>query len=106
MRGPQAGHVFALLKDEMYVGRSMPNANWEIALQDPTVSRPHAFIVREDSRWKLFDLGSINGTAVNGEPIIGGKAKWLEDGDRIAFGGTLSQFRTGFPISDETEPTA
>ena len=49
------------------------------------------------SRWKLFDLGSINGTAVNGEPIIGGKAKWLEDGDRIAFGGTLSQFRTGFP---------
>lgn len=106
VRGPQAGHVFALLKDEMYVGRSMPNANWEIALQDPTVSRPHAFIVREDSRWKLFDLGSVNGTAVNGEPIIGGKAKWLEDDDRIAFGGTLSQFRAGFPISDETEPTA
>ncbi|MCY4465735.1 MAG: FHA domain-containing protein [Chloroflexi bacterium] len=106
VRGPQAGQVFALLKDELYVGRSMPNTNWEIALQDPTVSRPHAFMVREDSRWKLFDLGSINGTAVNGEPIIGGKAKWLEDGDRIAFGGTLSQLHIGFPSSDETEPTA
>lgn len=106
VRGPQAGQVFALLKDEMYVGRSMPNANWEIALQDPTVSRPHAFIVREDERWKLFDLGSINGTAVNGEPIIGGRAKWLEDGDRIAFGGTLAQFRIGFPSSADTEPIA
>lgn len=105
VRGPQAGQVFVLLKDEMYVGRSMPSANWEIALQDPTVSRPHAFMVREATRWKLFDLGSINGTAVNGEPIIGGKAKWLEDGDRITFGGTLAQFGTGFPNSADTEPT-
>ncbi|MCY4147673.1 MAG: FHA domain-containing protein [Chloroflexi bacterium] len=106
VRGPQAGQVFTLLKDEIYVGRSMPNANWEIALQDPTVSRPHAFMVWEESRWKLFDLGSINGTAVNGEPITGGKAKWLEAGDRIAFGGTLAQFRSGLPSSADTEPIA
>ena len=106
VRGPQAGQVFALLKDEIYVGRSMPNANWEIALQDPTVSRPHAFMVQEGLRWKLFDLGSVNGTAVNGEPIIGGKAKWLEDGDRITFGGTLSQFRRTFPSSTDAEPSA
>ncbi|MCY3574269.1 MAG: FHA domain-containing protein [Chloroflexi bacterium] len=106
VRGPQAGQVFALLNDEIYVGRSMPSANWEVALQDPTVSRPHAFMALEGLRWKLFDLGSVNGTAVNGEPIIGGKATWLEDGDRITFGGTLCQFSSGFPISADTEPSA
>ncbi|MCY3714932.1 MAG: FHA domain-containing protein [Chloroflexi bacterium] len=106
VRGPQAGQVFALLNDEIYVGRSMPSANWEVALQDPTVSRPHAFMALEGLRWKLFDLGSVNGTAVNGEPIIGGKATWLEDGDRITFGGTLCQFSSSFPISADTEPSA
>ena len=103
VKGPQAGQVFALLKDELYVGRSTPNANWEVALQDPTVSRPHAFLLRQDSRWKLFDLGSINGTAVNGEPLSGGKAMWLRDGDQIAFGGTQSQFRLGYPNPAESE---
>ena len=95
--GPQAGHVFALLKDELYVGRSTPNANWEVALQDPTVSRPHAFLTREEDRWKLFDLGSVNGTAVNSEPVTGGKARYLEDGDQVTFGGTQSQFRAAYP---------
>ncbi len=105
VKGPQAGQVFALLKDELYVGRSTPKANWEVALQDPTVSRPHAFLVRQDSRWKLFDLGSINGTAVNSEPLSGGKAMQLYDGDQITFGGTQSQFRLGFPKPVEAEST-
>ena len=96
-KGPQKGQVFALLKEEMYIGRSTPSANWEIALQDPTVSRPHAFIVREKQQWKLFDLGSINGTAVNNRPVTGGKAQMLRDGDRISFGGTLTVFQDGFP---------
>ena len=97
-QGPQQGQIFALLKEEMYIGRSTPSANWEIALQDPTVSRPHAFLVREKQQWKLFDLGSINGTAVNNQPVTGGKAQRLRDGDRISFGGTLTVFHAGFPL--------
>lgn len=97
-RGPQRGQIFALLKEELYIGRSTPSSNWEIALQDPTVSRPHAFLVKEEGGWKLFDLGSINGTSVNSQPIAGGKAHLLRDGDRIIFGGTLTVFHTGFPI--------
>ncbi len=97
-RGPQRGQIFALLKEELYIGRSTPSSNWEIALQDPTVSRPHAFLAKEDQQWKLFDLGSINGTAVNSQPITGGKAHLLRDGDRIMFGGTLTVFHTGFPV--------
>ncbi len=95
-RGPQQGQVFTLLKEELYIGRSTPSANWEIALQDPTVSRPHAFLARDGRRWKLFDLGSINGTAVNNQPVTGGKARLLRDGDRINFGGTLTVFYAGF----------
>lgn len=98
-QGPQQGQIFALLKEEMYVGRSTPNSNWEIALQDPTVSRPHAFLVKEQRRWKLFDLGSINGTSVNNQPVTGGKAQMLRDGDRIMFGGTMTVFHMGFPVA-------
>ena len=96
-KGPQQGQVFALLKDEIYIGRSTPNSTWEIALQDPTVSRPHAFLVKEDQRWNLFDLGSVNGTSVNTRPVTGGKAQILRDGDRIMFGATATTFRHGYP---------
>ena len=96
-KGPQQGQIFALLKEELYIGRSTPSSNWEIALQDPTVSRPHAFLVKEAQQWKLFDLGSINGTAVNNRPIAGGKAQMLRDGDHIMFGGTMTVFHMGFP---------
>ena len=102
-RGPQQGQIFALLKEELYIGRSTPKSNWEIALQDPTVSRPHAFLVKEKQQWKLFDLGSINGTAVNNQPVTGGKAKMLRDGDRIMFGGTMTVFHTGFPAQITNE---
>lgn len=101
-RGPQQGQVFALLKEEMYIGRSTPSSNWEVALQDPTVSRPHAFLVKEERQWKIYDLGSINGTAVNSQPVTGGKAKALSDGDRIVFGGTMTVFHTGFPAQIST----
>ena len=96
-KGPQQGQVFALLKDEIYIGRSTPNSTWEIALQDPTVSRPHAFLVKEKHHWKLFDLGSVNGTSVNTRPVTGGKAQILRDGDRIMFGATATLFRVAYP---------
>ena len=107
--GPQRGHVFALLNEEPVIGRATPRANWEIALQDPTVSRPHAMLVRDERVWKLFDLGSVNGTAVNNRPVTGGVARALQDGDRIMFGATRMAFRLGYPppaepaIQDESE---
>lgn len=99
VKGPQRGQVFALLKEEIYIGRSTPNATWEVALQDPTVSRPHAFLVKEKHCWKLFDLGSVNGTSVNRRPVSGGKAHELRDGDRVMFGATMTVFQMGYPAA-------
>ena len=105
IRGPQKGHVFALLNEELVIGRSTPRANWEIALQDPTVSRPHAMLVMDGKRWKLFDLGSVNGTSVNSKPVSGGKARQLRDGDKVMLGGTMMVFRAGYPAAalDDTK---
>ena len=51
---------------------------------DPTVSRVHAVLERVASRWCVRDLGSRNGTFVNGERIFGERP--LRDGDEIRAG--------------------
>ena len=93
--GPQAGQVFPLLQEKTYIGRSMPDSNQEVVLRDSTVSRAHAFLLNEEGQWQLFDLGSINGTAVNSQPVIDGESRLLQDGDAIVFGATKALFRLG-----------
>jgi len=100
--GPQEGQVIALLLEDLKVGRATLNANWEIVLQDPTVSRPHARFLKEDSQWMLFDLGSANGTAVNSTPVTGEDPYKLKTGDTIAFGATMTLFRIGFEPTEDT----
>ncbi|GIU98810.1 MAG: phosphopeptide-binding protein [Actinomycetota bacterium] len=62
----------------------------EIVLSDPAVSRRHARIVRRGDAFVLIDLGSTNGTLVNGEPV---GERELQDGDRITVGTTVLEFR-------------
>lgn len=90
--GPQEGNTIPLLVKKVTVGRATTKANWEISLQDPSVSRPHAQLELQESHWIITDLGSANGTIVNGAPIAE-KGRILRDGDLIAFGATLVLFR-------------
>ncbi len=60
-----------------------------ITLNDPNVSRNHAEIHPYANGYKVFDLGSTNGTKVNDVPV--GEHE-LADGDRIMFGGTTIEF--------------
>ena len=53
-------------------------------IADPTVSRMHALLRFDDSHWWLSDLGSMNGTWVNGRPALG-EVEVLP-GDEIALG--------------------
>jgi pSer/pThr/pTyr-binding forkhead associated (FHA) protein len=89
--GPQKEQIVRLLLEEVVIGRATSNATWEIGLQDTSVSRPHARMERRQDVWMLFDLGSSNGTFVNGTPVSG-KGRALKHGDVITFGGTTVEF--------------
>ena len=62
----------------------------DICLQDHNASREHAVLEREGAGWVLQDLGSTNGTLVNGEEV--GRVR-LRDGDVIIIGVTELDFR-------------
>jgi pSer/pThr/pTyr-binding forkhead associated (FHA) protein len=78
--GGRVGQSFALHGERMTIGRS-PDA--EIFLDDVTVSRDHAVLVRRSGDWYLDDSGSLNGTYVNRHRIDSHK---LEDGDELQVG--------------------
>jgi hypothetical protein len=64
----------------------------EVVITDPGASRKHAQVVRRDDGFVLTDLGSTNGTLVNGETV---RERLLVDGDRITIGSTVLEFRRG-----------
>ncbi|KSU64749.1 FHA domain-containing protein [Arthrobacter sp. NIO-1057] len=64
--GPNKGARFLLDTDESIAGRH-PNA--EIFLDDVTVSRRHAKFIRKGETFLLSDIGSLNGTYINGDRI-------------------------------------
>ena len=78
--GGRVGQSFALTGGRMTVGRS-PDA--EVFLDDVTVSRDHAVLVRRHGGWYLDDSGSLNGTYVNRKRI---ESHRLEDGDELQVG--------------------
>lgn len=91
--GPQEGSSIPLMRQTVTVGRATANAEWEIGLQDPSVSRPHARLeLGEANTWILYDLGSANGTLINGTPVSD-KGRALQDGDLITMGATFTLFR-------------
>jgi len=92
--GPQEGHTIPLMLNQVTVGRATSKSTWEVGLQDPSVSRPHARMELVDTTWVLYDLGSANGTLVNSVPV-NEKGRPLRDGDIITFGATLVLFRAG-----------
>jgi hypothetical protein len=83
----KAGKAFPLAKDRVIIGRLGES---DLVLSDPGVSRRHAEVRREDSKYVIADLGSTNGTMVN-EATIGERV--LEEGDRITVGRTVLEFR-------------
>jgi len=80
--GPLAGSRFVVRADAV-VGRS---PSCEIALPDSRASRRHARLELAAGQLRVVDLGSRNGTYVNGERLTGARA--LEPGDRVTIGGT------------------
>jgi pSer/pThr/pTyr-binding forkhead associated (FHA) protein len=84
-RGPQPNQTYDITKDVTTLGRDITN---DIVINDPEVSRHHLRIARTADGCSLEDLGSTNGTFVNGQRISGSRP--LNNGDMIGLGETVT----------------
>ncbi len=113
IQGRDQGTRFQLEESTLTVGRTHNNA---VRLHDTEVSREHAELIRRDDLYVLRDLGSSNGTFVNGRQIVSGPSagqqagdgqseeRELVSGDQIQLGKSLLLY-TGF-VEDSIENVA
>ena len=92
-RGPNTGSQFLLNRPVTTAGR---HPNTDIFLDDPTVSRCHAEFRIENGEFHLVDLGSLNGTYVNREPV---ESAVLANCDEVQIGKFRLRYLTG-PTTD------
>jgi pSer/pThr/pTyr-binding forkhead associated (FHA) protein len=89
LSGPSRGARFLLDSDLTSIGRSTDN---DIFLDDVTVSRKHAHIIREGRTYSIRDLGSLNGTYVDGKVE---ESAQLSDGMELHIGKYRLHFFVG-----------
>lgn len=79
--GPTPGVTFPLEGDQLQIGRDASNA---VAINDAEISRKHSRLTFQGGKYVLEDLGSTNGTFVNGQRLAGPVV--LKPGDVISLG--------------------
>lgn len=98
LAGPTAGLVYTLDNDRTVVGRG---GDADILVPDSGMSRSHATFIRSARDYAIEDLGSTNGTWVDGKRIR--RSVVLQDGARIGLG---RQTVLGFGLRDQVEKAA
>jgi len=94
MNGPDKGRSFEVDEEVVFVGRAPDN---EIPVKDKSVSRKHLKIVKRDERYYVTDLGSKNGTFVDGKRVTSGKEYQVREGMPIAAGKTFLSVGKAYP---------
>ncbi|HNK63707.1 MAG TPA: FHA domain-containing protein [Anaerolineales bacterium] len=79
--GPTPGVTFPLEGEQLTIGRDSNNG---VAINDAEISRKHARLMFQGGKYVLEDLGSTNGTFVNGQRLTGPVV--LKSGDVISLG--------------------
>jgi len=97
IQGADQGKRFELKSKAMALGRDNSNP---IRLHDTEVSRRHAEVRRTDDSYRIIDLGSANGTFVNGRTVVQAD---LRSGDRVQLGQTVMLFSEGPGASADRE---
>jgi len=93
---------YALTGEAIAIGRATDN---QIVLSDPLVSRHHARLERADGVYHIIDLGSANGTQINGVEIEPKAQHPLKEGDTITIGGFTLALRLT-PAAEEATRVA
>ncbi|MEO8189614.1 MAG: SpoIIE family protein phosphatase [Acidobacteriota bacterium] len=75
---------------DVEIGRGLETG---LSIEDPTISRRHAALKRQDSEWWIRDLGSQNGTGVNGRSVT--RPTRLHEGDLVRLGEVFLEFHRG-----------
>ena len=86
LEGPDLGLEVPMESSRLIMGRRGADIN----LNDRLVSRRHLMIEASGGRYLVKDLGSTNGTFLNGSPV---SMEFLKHGDHIQVGSTLIRFR-------------
>ncbi|MBI5529866.1 MAG: FHA domain-containing protein [Deltaproteobacteria bacterium] len=89
VKGKFTGKAFEVTADELTIGRVESNI---LVVFDSGVSRQHAVLRKEGGGYRIADLGSRNGTLLNGAPIV---EEALGDGDLITVGNVSLRFSGG-----------
>ncbi|MFP4322229.1 MAG: FHA domain-containing protein [Anaerolineales bacterium] len=84
-RGPQPNQIYELNKDVITIGRDITN---DITINDPEVSRHHARLSRQNEHYIIEDVGSTNGTFVNGQRLS--STRVLSPGETLGLGETVT----------------
>ena len=92
--GPTIGQVYTMVGNRLTLGRTQEN---DVVLDDPQVSRHHAQVTQQGDQIIVEDLGSTNGTLVNGRRITGPHV--LQPTETIAVGASVFSIE-GFPAPD------
>jgi len=100
-RGPQPNQAFEVSKDVTTLGRDISN---DIVLNDRETSRHHLRLMRAGDTLTIEDLGSTNGTFVNGKRVSG--VTPLQNGDMIGLGETVTLALETVSAGAEVPPSA